>query len=279
MIRIGEHQTLTIKREMPQGYYLEDEEDNEVLFPRKYITADMEIGQDIEVFVYCDSEDLDVATTEKPLLTVGDFATLVISDVNSVGAFCKWGVTKELFIPYRNQDRPLKVGDTCVVHMYLDEESDRLVGTTKLRKFLKHVADDYLKLGEQVELLVYNETDLGFKVIVEQIYSGLLFKNELPKRIKIGESLMGYIKTIREDKKIDISLFPIGHQSIEPNAAMLLTKLEENGGFIPFNDRSSSEAIWREFKISKKLFKKATGTLYKQRKIILKPEGIFLTPR
>lgn len=274
MIKIGEYQRLRINRELIQGYYLQCEDDYEVLLPRKYITDDMKVGDEVEVFVYCDSEDLEVATTEQPKLTLGQCAYLQVRDVNKTGAFCDWGVTKELFIPYRNQVEKLKSNQWAVVYLYLDEVSERLVGTTKIRPFLQKHADEDLRQGQEVDLLVYSRTELGYNVVVNQQYSGLVYHNEAPDGLKIGQSLKGYIKPIRDDRKIDISLFPVGHRSIEPNAQKILEKLDANQGFLPFTDKSAPDSIRQEFGISKKLFKKAIGNLYRQKLIRLEANGI-----
>jgi predicted RNA-binding protein (virulence factor B family) len=276
MLRIGEYQTLTIKREMPQGFYLVDEEEQEVLLPRGYITSDMRIGDRLEVFVYCDSEDMDVASTEKPLLTVGEFACLRVTDVTHIGAFCDWGMRKDLFIPFSNQVAKLRTNYRAVVHMYLDEKTDRLVGTTKLKKFLKHTADEHISKGQEVDLMVYSETDLGYNVIIDQTYSGLVYENEIHNRLRIGEQLKGYIKPIREDGKIDVSLFPLGFNSIEPGAQTIMEKLKTHQGFLPYTDKSDAADISEEFSMSKKLFKKSLGSLYRQKLVTLKPDGIYL---
>ncbi len=275
MIKIGEYQVLTINREMPQGFYLIDDEDNEVLFPRKYITDEMDIDDEIKVFVYCDSSDLEVATTETPVFTVGQFAALHVFDVSEHGAFCDWGVNKQLFIPFRNQAYKLKPKTTHIVYMYLDELTERLVGTTKLNGILESTSDGNLKTGQKVSLLVSAITDLGYKAIIDQMYVGMIYKNETHRLLNIGEQLDGYIKPIRPDGKIDISIDSIGHQNIEPNAQMILEKLDKGGGFLPFTDKSDPEHIRKTFGISKKLFKKAIGALYKQKIIKLEKEGIY----
>jgi predicted RNA-binding protein (virulence factor B family) len=243
--------------------------------PRNYISDTMKIGDQIDVIVYGDSHGMDIATTEKPLITVGQFAYLKVAAVNDVGAFCDWGVSKQLFIPFRNQGVKVRPNQRLVVHMYLDEQSERLVGSTKLNRFLLQEADEHLQKGQEVDLLVYSRTDLGYRVIINQKYTGLLYENELPTSLHLGQRLKGYIKPLRDDGKIDVSLFPVGHQSIEPNAQKILTQLEEQGGFLPFTDKSSPEEIQKQFGISKKLFKKSLGTLYKQQLVILQKDGIY----
>jgi len=275
MIKVGEYQTLTIDREMPQGFYLTDAEDEEeVLLPRSFITEEMEVGKTIDVFVYCDSEERDIATTEKPLITVGKFASLRVNSVNEFGAFCGWGVPKELLIPFSNQAKKLYPGEDCIVYMYLDELSDRLVGTTKLRPFLKSTAEDNFVLGQEVDLLVYEETDIGYRVLILPHFNGLVYKNEVNGELEIGKALKGYIKPLRDDGKIDVSLNPIGHKSIGKNEKIIMDALNENNGFLPFTDKSAPDAIRERFGISKKLFKKILGSLYKQRLITLEDKGV-----
>ena len=274
MLNIGQYQTLKIVREKPHGFYLECDEGQEVLFPRKYIKEEMKIDDEIEVFVYCDANDKDIATTEKPVFTVGRYATLVVNDVNKVGAFCDWGISKQLFIPFRNQEKELMLGQTCVVYLYLDELTDRLVGTTKLRKHLGVEANEELKIGAPVELIIYDETEIGYKAIVEQYYTGLLYKTDVNRELEYGESIEGYIKYIRKDGKIDLSLKPLSKKPIEPSAKKILERLKASKGFLPFNDKTDPAVIKNEFGMSKKMFKKSLGNLYKQKLILIKDDGI-----
>lgn len=278
MIRLGEYQTLKVYREMPQGLYLiEPDGDEEILMPRNFVTEDMKEGDLIDVFVYCDSNDRDMATTEKPFLVVNEFAQLKVNAVNDIGAFCDWGTSKELLVPYRNQSRPMLEGNSYIVHMYWDEVSDRLVGTTKLKNFLKHTADKEFALGQEVDLLIYGSIDIGYKVIIDGTYSGLVYKNEARSDLHIGHKCKGYVKPIREDGKIDISLTPIGYKSIVGNEKVVLDKLVGAGGFLPYSDKSDPDDIRREFGLSKKLFKKVIGGLYRQKLITIEPEGIKST--
>ena len=278
MIKLGEYQTLTIKLEEEEGFFLADDDGNDVLMPRRFISEKMKIGDAIEVFVYSDTDDIDIASTETPVFTTGQFAYLEVKDVNRVGAFCDWGLEKELFIPFSNQADRLQRGQFVMVYMYVDEMTDRLVGTTKLKPFLKQSADDAIHKGDKVELLVFGKTDLGYKVIVNHTYAGLIFGNEVYHPLSIGQKLTGYVKPIRADRKIDISLQPIGHKSIEPNAQMILDKIAAENGFLPFNDKSHPDDIKKTFGISKKLFKKAIGALYKKRLISISSEGISSIP-
>jgi len=278
MIRLGEYQTLEVHREMPQGLYLiEKDGDEEILMPQRFVTDDMKIGDMVEVFVYCDSNDRDMATTEKPFLIVNEFAHLKVNSVNDIGAFCDWGTSKELLVPFRNQSRPMSEGNYYVVHMYWDEVSDRLVGTTKLKNFLKQTADKEFELGQEVDLMVYGSIDIGYKVIINGEYAGLVYKDEAWKDMRIGHQCKGYIKPIREDGKIDVSLTPIGYKSIVGNEKVVLDKLTGAGGFLPYSDKSDPDDIRREFGLSKKLFKKVIGGLYRQKLITIEPEGIKTT--
>lgn len=276
MLYPGEYQQLTISRLTPQGFYLSDADDNEVLLPSKYRKPDMKVEDYLEVFVYLDSEHRPIATTEKPQLTLNTAAPLTATDVNSVGAFFDWGVSKELFVPFRNQQHPLKTGERAVVYLYLDEQSQRLVGTTILKKYFKEQIDDGLEMGQEVNLLVADQTDLGYKVIINQTYLGLLHENEVEQPLPIGFRCKGFIKPLRPDGKIDVGLHAIGIASIEPNAQKILDQLKEKGGFLPFTDRSDPGDIRIAFGISKKLFKKAIGGLYRQKLVLLKDDGIHL---
>lgn len=276
MLYPGEYQYLTIARLTPQGFYLSDGEGNEVLLPGQYRTPAMKVEDVLEVFVYLDSEHRPIATTEKPLLTLNTAAALTVTDVNEVGAFCNWGVSKELFVPFRNQKQQLQVGQQAVVYLYLDEQSQRLVGTTILKKHFKELSDDGLEMGQEVNLLVAGQTDLGYKVIINQTYLGLLYRNEVEQPLRTGFRCKGFIKPLREDRKIDVGLHAIGVGSIEPNAQKILDRLNKEGGFLPFTDKSDPDEIRIAFGISKKLFKKAIGGLYRQKLVRLEADGIYL---
>ncbi len=275
-MEIGKINKLEIARKAPHGFYLVDKDGEEVLFPLKYVKAEMKIGDELEVIVYRDSGNLNVATTEQAKLTVGGFAALQVNAVNEMGAFCDWGVTKELFVPFNNQSRPLIPNRNYVVHMYHDEVSDRLVGTTKISSFLEKEAGDDLEKGQEVDLIVFSETDLGYSVIVNQKYVGLIYEDQVHEILRHGQQLKGYVRPIRPDGRIDISLQPIGHKSIEPNAEKILNMLRQSDGHLPFNDKSDPVMIRNHFGISKKLFKKAIGNLYKQKLIEIREEGVYL---
>lgn len=274
MLEIGKFNKLIIKREAPQGFYLTNEEGEEVLFPRNFMTEEMDIGDELDVIVYRDSGNMNVATSEEPLITTGGFACLQINEVNDMGAFCDWGVQKELFIPFSNQKRALLPNRNYVIHMYHDEISDRLVGSAKISHFLIKEAEEDIVKGQEVDIIVYAETELGYKVVVNQKYAGLIYEDQVHEILRHGQKLKGYVKPIRDDGRIDISLQPLGHESIEPNAVKILDLLKANEGFLPYNDKSDPEMIRRKFGISKKLFKKATGNLYKQKLIVFENDGV-----
>lgn len=278
MIEIGTYQTLLINRASSVGFFLKDpKSEEEVLLPNKYLLDEMEEGRKVRVFVYRDTQDRKVATTEEPLLTLNRFGYLKAAEINQVGAFLEWGlVEKQLMVPFKNQARRMEAGKFYLVYMYKDKHSDRLVATSKLERFFKEDPSEDLSRGDEVRILVRGKTDLGVNVIVNQAYKGLIYQNEIFQELKTGDRLKAYVKLIREDQKIDISLKPIGFASIEPGAKKILQMLEKGEGFLPYTDKSSPEAIKTAFAMSKKLFKKSIGSLYKQKLIRLSPEGIYL---
>ncbi len=278
MIQLGKFQHLIIDRDTSVGFFLRDKEDTEdVLLPNKYITEDMKIEDEVEVFVYNDSEDRIVATTEKPYILLNQFAFLTVNEVNKIGAFLDWGLQKDLLVPFKNQAQTMEEGKRYLVYLYEDKDSDRLVATSKVNKELKKfVEEEELKEGEKVDLLVRSETDLGWTVIINHEFEGVVFHSDVFQNLQVGTKTTGYVKNIREDFKVDISLQPIGYSSIEPNAEKILKILKESEGFLPYNDKSHPEDIKETFQMSKKLFKKSIGSLYKAKIIEIKEEGIFL---
>jgi predicted RNA-binding protein (virulence factor B family) len=275
MIKIGEYNELTVLRSTSVGLFLGDDEDNDILLPRKYVTADMKMSDVLKVFVYNDSEDRMVATTEKPYLVVDQFALLKVVDSNRSGAFLYWGLEKDLMVPTNEQKHPMKVGQEYVVFMYLDESTNRLVGSSRIAEFLNN---DNLKVKErdEVDLMIYEKTDLGYNAIINNYYKGLVYKNEIFKPIAIGDRLKGYIKTLREDKNIDLSLQPLGIQNLESAAQQILDHLKKHSGYLNLNDDSSPEDIYNKMQMSKKSFKKGLGILYKQKLVRLEPNGVYL---
>ena len=228
----------------------------------------MQEGQEVEVFVYLDSDERPIATTLKPYIKLGEFAELEVKQVSRVGAFLDMGLEKDLFVPYAEMVERMNVGEKYLVGLFLDEQSNRLVATPRIGKLLdQHNID--LRLGEEVDLVVYNETELGFQVMINRKHGGLVYHNEVFRPIEIGEKTKGYIKQIREDGKIDVSLEPLGVASIEPNAKKILDYLNKNRGVLKLSDKSSPEDIEAQLHMSKKLFKKAIGGLYKKKLIVI----------
>lgn len=277
MIEIGKYNKLIIRREASPGLYLANELEEEVLLPNKYCPEDYTIGDNIEVFVYLDSNEQKIATNIRPKIVLNEFALLQVTAVTEVGTFMDWGLEKELFVPFREQRHKMEEGRWYIVYLDIDPETDRLFGSNQIEKLLQN---DELNLteGEKVKLLVLKKTDLGFIVIVNDEYKGLIFENEIFKELNIGDKLDGYVKKIREDLKIDISLQPIGYDQFnDANADLVFRILSESDGSLAITDKSSPDEIYTTFGISKKAFKKSLGALYKQRKIIIEPTGIKLT--
>ena len=276
MIQPGIFNLLTAKRLAPPGMYLVDDEDTEVLLPNKYIPEDMLIDDEINVFIFYDSEDRMTATTVKPKIELHQFAGLTVKDVTPFGAFMDWGLEKDLLVPFSEQDRRMQRGATYLIYLYFDEATERLVGTSRVHKQLErdHVE---LKTGDEVDLLLGDATDLGIKVIINNKYDGLLYHSEIFKNLQLGERRKGYVKTVREDGKVDVSLEKQGYQNVEPNAQKILDKLKANGGFLPLHDKSSPDLIQMHLEMSKKTFKKAVGALYRQKIIRLEGKGIHLS--
>ena len=274
-LEIGVYHKLTILRETHVGLFLGDNEGNEILLPNKYVPNEFEENQELEVFVYLDSGERRIATTITPKLIKGKFGCLKCSATNKSGAFLELGLEKDLFVPFKEQSKKMEQGRHYNVFMYLDEETDRLLGSNKLNKFLELESVD-LDINQEVDLLVDKYSDLGVNVIVNNKYKGFIFENQLFKELIYGQRIKGYVKEVREDNKIDITLQKQGITSIEPNADLIIDKLEANKGFISLNDKSHPEDIRSKLGMSKKLFKKSIGSLYKQRIIDIKDDGIYL---
>jgi uncharacterized protein len=275
MIKVGEYNKLTAARMLDHGWYLTDDVENSVLLPMKWVPINIEEGVEIEVFIYRDSEDRLIATTITPLLLAGQFAKVQVKDVTKIGAFVEMGVEKDLLVPFAEQMKDLDVGDECVIHMFLDNVTDRLTGSTKIEKFLKTFDIPYEE-GERVNALVYKYTDIGFKVIIENEYLGMIYHNQVFDPIKVGDTLQVYVNKLREDGKIDLLIQKPGHLSIGDSTENVLQYLKDNDGFTPINDKTAPEVIYDIFKMSKKQYKKAIGGLYKKKLIKITEEGIFL---
>lgn len=273
MIRIGDYNTLKVKRSTSVGVFLEDPEGTEILLPNKYVPDSIQLNDSLDVFCYLDHEERPVATTLKPLVKRDGYAYLKVAEVNEFGAFLDWGLVKQLFVPFKEQKTKLEEGKSYIIYCFLDESSFRLVATTKIDKYLKKELSD-IQVNDEVNILVSRRTDLGWEVIIENTCKGLLFFSDVFKDVGIGFQSKGYIKQLREDGKIDISLEPIGLKSLDAAANKILEELKKNNGFLALHDKSSPEDIKRVLSMSKKSFKRGVGVLYKQRKILLETDGI-----
>lgn len=275
MIQLGNYNTLEILRSTSVGLFLGDDEGTEILLPNKYVPDPIEIGDKITVFCYLDSSERPVSTTLTPYVIRNKFAFLEVVELSAYGAFLDWGLEKHLLVPFREQRLNMEQGKKYVVYCYLDEKSFRLTASNKVDKFLSN-ENISKKLNDEVSLLISRKTDLGWEAIIDDTHKGLLFFNDVFKELHIGDSLKGFIKNIREDKKIDLSLVPIGQKMLEPIAEFILEKIKEAGGFLALHDKSAPEEIKEKLQLSKKAFKKGVGTLYRERKIKIEPNGISL---
>ncbi|SFN63924.1 hypothetical protein SAMN04487989_102175 [Bizionia echini] len=275
MIKIGEYNTLEILRETEPGLFLEDADGNEVLLPNRYVPKEFKIWDKLDVFVYLDNEERLVAVTDKPYIQRGEFAVLRCNAVTEHGAFLDWGMVKELFCPFREQAFKMKKGGWYLVYCFLDEESNRLVASSKTNQFLDN-KELTVEAFEEVDLIVSHPSDIGMNVIVNKKHQGLIFNDDIYQDLSIGDRLKGYVKKIRPDNKLDIVLGKIGYRSIEPNADLIMKELEDHGGYLNLTDKSDPETIKRALQMSKKSFKKAVGTLYKKKLIQIKDDGIYL---
>lgn len=276
MINLGEYNTLEIARKEEAGLYLKDKEEAMVLLPGKYVPKGAEIGQEIRVFISNDTEDRLVATTDTPKITLNEFALLRVSDITKFGAFLNWGMEKDLMVPFSEQKVDMEENRSYIVYMGLDDKTNRLYASSKITKFLQN---QYLSVaeGDKVEMLVYKKTDLGYTVIVNDEHLGLLFESDIYQVLDVGERLEGYIKKIREDNKLDITIRPEGYDKFISEASEeVFNIIESRGGSVTITDKSTPGLINAIFKMSKKAFKKAVGDLYKQRKITISEEGIKL---
>ncbi|MCB0771104.1 MAG: GntR family transcriptional regulator [Flavobacteriales bacterium] len=273
MIRTGRTQELKVLRSTPQGLFLGDDE-AEVLLPKAECPASVNEGGSVKVFVHRDAQHRLVATTREVRIEAGQFAPLRVRSVDAAGAHMEWGLEPDLLVPPAEQRKPLTEGRWYLVRVVLDERSDRLYASTRIEDFLSN-NDLIVKKGEVVQLVVYAKSELGISVIVNNIHQGLVHANELFRTVSIGDRITGYVKTVREDNKLDITLQPIGYrQYIDVNTEMLAKRLRATG-FLPLTDKSDAEFIHAEFGISKKAFKKALGALYKDRVVRLEESGVI----
>ncbi len=275
MPHIGRLNTLRVVSATDGGVYLDAEELGEILLPQRYVPTHCRMGDRLTVFLYTDSEDRPIATTQSPLAMVGDFARLKVVAETPVGAFLDWGLPKELLVPFREQNTPMKKGRAYIVRVYLDERSQRVVASAKLDRFLSDTTTD-LHAGQEVELFVCTQTTLGRKVIINRTHWGLLHSSDIFQPLHSGHRLAGFVKTVRADGKIDVCLHKPGYAKVSDISTIILDALEQHGGQIPVTDRSTPESIRQWFGVSKKTYKKALGALYKKKLVTLTDTQVSL---
>lgn len=274
-IELGKFNQLEVVKQVDFGMYLDGGEEGEILLPTRYVPEDCKVGDWLNVFLYLDNEERLIATTLTPLVQVGEFACLEVSWVNQFGAFLNWGLMKDLFVPFSEQKMKMQVGNKYVIHAYIDDESFRIVASAKVDRYLSKEKAPY-QPGEEVNILIWQKTDLGFKAIIENMYSGLLYDSEIFQTLHTGDTLKAYIKQVREDGKIDLILQKPGFEKVDDFSKTLYHYIADHGGRIGLNDKSPAEEIYDVFGVSKKTFKKAVGDLYKKRLILLHEAGIEL---
>ena len=274
MINVGEYNELEVVKELDFGIYLKDG-NTEILMPTKWVPKDTRIGDKLSVFIFRDSDDRLIATTIEPYATAETFAFLEAKQVNQVGAFLDWGMDKDLLVPFREQAQRMEPGKSYVVFVYVDEQTNRMTASTKLNRFIQN-DNIALRDNDIVDLLIYSETDLGFNAIINNRYSGLIYKNEIYETIRVGDKIKGYVKHVREDNKIDLSLQKSGFELVDDIKWRILNMMKQNDGFLALTDNSSPEEIKAMLQISKKAFKKAVGALYRERLVKINDKGIEL---
>ena len=275
MVEIGKYNTLKIVKDLDFGVYLDGGDDLEILLPARYVPRNVKPGDEVEVFIYHDNEGRIIATTAKPLAIVGEFQWMECKSVNDMGAFLEWGLMKDLLVPFREQKMPMREGKWYLVYVHLDHVTKRIVASARVDKFLDNVPPVY-EFNQEVDLLVADETEIGYKVIINNLHWGLVYHNEIYRRLERGEHLKGYIKEVREDEKIDVSLTRLGYEKVEGIAGIILDALKVQKGFLPVHDKSPAEEIYSLFGCSKKSFKQAIGALYKKKLISIEPAGLRL---
>ena len=273
-LKLGKFNRLTVARRAEQGLYLSGGPED-ILLPNRYIPEGAEIGDEIDVFVYLDNEERLVATTEHPYAEVGDFAWLEVAWVNQFGAFLDWGLMKDLFVPFREQKMKMQKGRSYLVHIHLDPETYRIMASAKVERYLSNDYPPYHG-GDEVDALIWQKTDLGFKVVVDNQFAGLLFDDEIFRELHSGDRLRAYVKQVRPDGKIDLSLQRKGQRAVKDFSEILLEHLQTHGGRTALGDKSPADEIYAVFGVSKKVFKKAVGDLYRRRLIVIADDGISL---
>ena len=274
-IKLGKYNQLEVVKQVDFGVYLNGGDDGEILLPTRYVPEGCKPGDMLNVFIYLDNEERLIATTLQPKVQVGEFACLEVAWVNEYGAFLDWGLMKDLFVPFREQKMKMLKGHKYVVHAHVDEDSYRIMASAKVERYLSKEKPQYAP-GDEVEVMVWQRTDLGYKVIVENQFSGLVYRNEVFQTLEPGMKLTAHVRQIREDGKMDLTLQKDGMAKVGDFSAVLLDHIKQQGGHTPFNDKSAAEDIYEAFGVSKKTFKKAVGDLYKRRLVLLAEDGIHL---
>lgn len=275
MLQIGKLNRLTLIKKVDFGMFLDGGKYGNILLPKRYITDEMRIGDQLEVFIYLDSDDCIIATTEQPRVMVGECAYLQVKEVNAVGAFLDWGLLKDLLVPYGEQHKPMEVGRSYVVCVYLDPYTNRITASSRLNRHLEERASG-LRVGQAVDLLICGKSDMGYKAVINHTHLGLLFRDDAFRPLSFGESVKGFIKNIRPDRKIDVSLQAQGRDSRDDLADKILADLQRNGGVSYLTDKSAPDEIYKRFSVSKGNYKNALSLLYKQRKILIEADKITL---
>lgn len=274
MIRLGDFNEMEVARFTSSGAYLRAG-DEEALLPRKFLYPALKVGDKIEVFIFTDSEDRLTATTQRPKAKAGEFAYLTVVDINKFGAFMDWGLDKDLMVPFSEQQEKMEKGKKYIVRISIDYRTNRLIGVARIKDFFKRDVS-LLQPGQEVRLMIYGFTDAGIKAIIDDQYDGLLYANEVFEPLSMGEKTRGYIKKIREDGKIDLTLYKQGIAGAIEAGDIILNRLQQSGGFLPYSDHTPPDVISSNLNMSKKTFKKAIGGLYKAGKIIIGDAGISL---
>jgi hypothetical protein len=274
LINVGAYNELEVVKELDFGIYLKEGE-AEILMPTKWVPQGTKIGDKLNVFIFRDSDDRLIATTIEPYVIADSFAFLEAKQVNQIGAFLDWGMDKDLLVPFREQPYRMEPGKSYVVFAFVDEQTNRMVASAKLNRYIQN---DNIELrdGDIVDLLIYSETDMGFNAIINNRYSGLIYKNEIYEDIRVGDKIKGFVKHVREDNKIDLSLQKSGFELVDDVKWRILNTMKQNEGFLALTDNSSPEEIKAKFQISKKAFKKAVGALYRERLVKITDKGIEL---
>ena len=277
MLQIGNYNTLRITKLVSFGVYLDGGDGKEILLPTRYVPKGAKVDDEVQVFIYHDNEGRLIATTLHPKAVVGEFAFMRVKSVNSTGAFLDWGLMKDLLVPFKEQKMAMREGKWYLVYVHLDHLTGRIVASARVEKFLGNVPPEY-ESNQEVDLLVADDTEIGYKVIVNDLHWGMIYHNQVFQRLEKGERLKGYVKGVREDDKLDISLQPLGYQKVDGISQRILEALQMKDGYLPVHDKSDPEEIYSLFRCSKKAFKQAIGSLYKQHRIRMEADGIRLLP-